>query len=103
MNKDKSSYIDYKNTPQKCLCVPSGRCHSDTLLGCPHPHYYNEKNVWICVIDPNSTLGMAPFGFREARTTRPTLSPSFLSTASSSQKRPTLSPTFLSNFYSHNK
>jgi hypothetical protein len=43
MNQDNS---------QKCTCVPSGRCHSHTLLGCPHAHYYNEKNEWICGIDP---------------------------------------------------
>ena len=34
--------------PQKCTCVPSGRCHSGTLIGCPHNHYYNENNVWTC-------------------------------------------------------
>ena len=35
-----------------CKCVPSGRCHPTTsfLLGCPHDHYYNEKNEWICKI-----------------------------------------------------
>jgi hypothetical protein len=43
MDQDKS---------QKCLCVPSGRCHSHTLIGCPHPHHFNEKNVWTCGIDP---------------------------------------------------
>lgn len=32
----------------KCTCVPSGRCHSHTLTGCPHRHYFNENNVWTC-------------------------------------------------------
>ncbi len=52
--------------PNKCTCIPSGMCHSMTLLGCPkqktaeqfsfssapkvpsasgpHKHYFNEKN-----------------------------------------------------------
>lgn len=50
MNKD----IEYKNVPQKCTCVPSGRCHERTLIGCPHPHYYNDKNMWTCGIDPTA-------------------------------------------------
>jgi len=29
----------------KCTCVPSGRCHLNTLTGCPHQHYY-KNNVW---------------------------------------------------------
>lgn len=32
----------------KCECVPSGRCHSNSLLGCPHKHYFNDKNIWTC-------------------------------------------------------
>ena len=35
----------------KCTCVPSGRCHSHTLLGCPHNHYFNDKSVWTCIKD----------------------------------------------------
>jgi hypothetical protein len=35
------------NPPNKCKCVPSGMCHSWSLLGCPHKHYY-DKNRWIC-------------------------------------------------------
>jgi hypothetical protein len=34
--------------PAKCVCVPSGRCHSYSLCGCPHKHYFNDKNVWTC-------------------------------------------------------
>lgn len=37
--------------PNKCTCVPSGICHSMTLLGCPHKHYFNEKNEWTCDIN----------------------------------------------------
>jgi len=33
---------------QKCTCVPSGRCHSHMLLGCPHKHYFNKDNKWTC-------------------------------------------------------
>jgi hypothetical protein len=33
----------------KCICVPSGMCHSHTLLGCPHNHYFNDERVWTCV------------------------------------------------------
>lgn len=49
MNKNS---IDF--SPQKCTCVPSGMCHPQTqyLLGCPHPHYYNEKGLWKCGVDP---------------------------------------------------
>lgn len=32
----------------KCACVPSGRCHSHTLIGCPHKHHFNKNNVWTC-------------------------------------------------------
>lgn len=32
---------------QKCICVPSGMCHSNSLLGCPHKHYF-DNNTWIC-------------------------------------------------------
>jgi hypothetical protein len=32
----------------KCKCVPSGMCHSHTLLGCPHEHYFNDTNKWTC-------------------------------------------------------
>lgn len=35
---------------KKCTCVPSGACHSHTLLGCPHQHYYDERGVWTCVM-----------------------------------------------------
>lgn len=34
----------------KCNCVPSGMCHSNTLLGCPHRHYFNENNIWTCIL-----------------------------------------------------
>lgn len=40
-----------KQVPNKCTCVPSGMCHSMTLLGCPHNHYFNEKNEWVCDIN----------------------------------------------------
>jgi hypothetical protein len=40
--------MDPEDKP-KCTCVPSGRCHSHTLLGCPHQHYFNDKRVWTCV------------------------------------------------------
>lgn len=33
----------------KCVCVPSGKCHSNSLLGCPHKHYFNDKNIWSCM------------------------------------------------------
>lgn len=50
-----SSKVNVENRPtvssEKCTCVPSGRCHSHTLLGCPHNHYFNDKNVWTCVQD----------------------------------------------------
>lgn len=32
-----------------CVCVPSGACHSDTLLGCPHKHIF-IGNKWTCDI-----------------------------------------------------
>lgn len=35
---------------KRCTCVPSGMCHSHTILGCPHSHYFDEKGVWRCVI-----------------------------------------------------
>ncbi len=38
-------------TTDKCICVPSGMCHSRTLAGCPHRHHYNEQNVWTCDIN----------------------------------------------------
>jgi len=31
-----------------CSCVPSGTCHSWTLLGCPHPHHFDEQGKWTC-------------------------------------------------------
>ena len=72
---------EYKKTPQKCTCVPSGRCHpqSQYLLGCPHPHYYNEKNVWTCGIDPATnyhrpTQSFSHFGTTSDPPTRPTQS-----------------------------
>ena len=34
----------------KCTCVPSGRCHSHMLCGCPHSHYFDENNKWTCVL-----------------------------------------------------
>jgi hypothetical protein len=40
--------------PPKCACVPSGRCHSDTLIGCPHNHYFNENSVWTCDLTNNA-------------------------------------------------
>ena len=44
---------------EKCTCVPSGMCHSSTLLGCPHPHYYDANGIWTCRVnyggDPNHT------------------------------------------------
>lgn len=33
----------------RCRCVPSGSCHSYSGAGCPHNHYFNEKNVWTCI------------------------------------------------------
>lgn len=36
----------------KCICVPSGMCHSHALRGCPHNHYYDDKNRWICGENP---------------------------------------------------
>jgi hypothetical protein len=41
----------HKDTQTRCTCVPSGRCHRNTLLGCPHNHYFNDKNVWTCIKD----------------------------------------------------
>ena len=35
---------------KKCICVPSGECHQGTLLGCPHKHYFNDQNVWTCIL-----------------------------------------------------
>ncbi len=40
---------------RKCICVPSGRCHSHTILGCPHPHYFDDKGVWRCGVPKNET------------------------------------------------
>ena len=37
-------------TSKLCKCVPSGMCHSHTMLGCPHAHYFDEKGIWRCVI-----------------------------------------------------
>ena len=34
----------------KCICVPSGCCHSQTLLGCPHNHMFDNNNRWVCVL-----------------------------------------------------
>jgi hypothetical protein len=75
-------------TTQKCTCVPSGRCHPQSryLLGCPHPHYFNEKNVWTCGIDPASdynrysrpTQSFSQFGTTPDLPTRPSHSPSFI-------------------------
>ena len=48
-NINKTPNINTLNE-KKCNCVPSGMCHSNTLLGCPHKHYFNEKNVWTCDI-----------------------------------------------------
>ena len=44
--KDKAINIE----KPKCICVPSGRCHSHLLLGCPHEHYFNG-NLWTCILD----------------------------------------------------
>ena len=41
----------HKDTQTRCTCVPSGRCHSHTLLRCPHNHYFNDKSVWTCIKD----------------------------------------------------
>jgi hypothetical protein len=38
---------------KKCHCVPSGMCHSHSMIGCPHPHYFDEKGVWKCVLPTN--------------------------------------------------
>ena len=83
--------------PQKCTCVPSGRCHpqSQYLLGCPHPHYFNEKNVWTCGVDPASdynrssrpTQSFSHFGTTPDLLNRPSLPFSHMST---STKKPSL-------------
>ena len=31
----------------KCKCVPSGQCHSWSLTGCPHRHYW-DGNIYRC-------------------------------------------------------
>ena len=46
------------NKPPKCACVPSGRCHSHTLIGCPHNHYFNENSAWTC--DLTNTMRSYP-------------------------------------------
>lgn len=53
-----NDFIKVENSPTvssqiktKYTCVPSGRCHSHTLLGCPHNHYFNDKSVWTCIKD----------------------------------------------------
>lgn len=36
-----------------CICVPSGRCHSHSLAGCPHRHTYitsRGQQIWKCDI-----------------------------------------------------
>jgi len=48
-NINKTQNINTLNE-KKCNCVPSGMCHSNTLLGCPHKHYFNKNNVWTCDI-----------------------------------------------------
>jgi hypothetical protein len=53
ITKPKPKCICVKPKP-KCICVPSGMCHSHTLLGCPHKHYFNDKNIWTCVIEYNN-------------------------------------------------
>lgn len=80
-------------TSQKCTCVPSGRCHPQIqyLLGCPHPHHYNEKGVWTCGVDPMSFIHI-----------RPTHSPTFLSTSSSPKNRPTQSSSYFKKASSSN-
>lgn len=45
--------MDNKTMQPKCICVPSGMCHSHTLLGCPHKHYFNDKKIWTCVVEPS--------------------------------------------------
>ena len=32
----------------KCTCVPSGMCHSHSLSGCPHEHYFDDQGRWTC-------------------------------------------------------
>ena len=53
-NKNNLFYVTKKkntfNNLPKCECVPSGRCHSHTLAGCPHKHYFNKNGVWTCII-----------------------------------------------------
>lgn len=47
-----SSYNSQANSEKhtkKCECVPSGKCHSHTLTGCPHSHYFDNKGIWRCV------------------------------------------------------
>lgn len=46
---------------EKCKCVPSGRCHSDTLIGCPHYHYFNNKNEWVCDLDGSKKKEMMKY------------------------------------------
>ncbi len=51
----KSNINKYNSTcVLKCNCVPSGMCHSSTLSGCPHKHYFNENNEWICDINKSN-------------------------------------------------
>ena len=45
---NKPPSTDNTKTLPKCKCVPSGRCHSENLFGCPHRHYFNDKCVWTC-------------------------------------------------------
>jgi hypothetical protein len=39
---------------KRCICLPSGMCHSHTLLGCPHNHYFDKNNVWTCDTKPQT-------------------------------------------------
>lgn len=49
-NKNNTTLANWQSIPakKKCTCVPSGICHSHTLLGCPHPHYFDDKGGWRC-------------------------------------------------------
>ena len=49
-SKQKVNQEQKANQEQKvqCICVPSGCCHSFSLLGCPHKHYFDEHGTWKC-------------------------------------------------------
>jgi len=36
-----------KACKESCRCIPSGKCHSWSLIGCPHPHIW-INNKYTC-------------------------------------------------------